>query len=66
MKNKRIKAVKNNKNNCSDQISFFGYDNLFFKTVNLPKPQRFKSLCRKFHIKKVIYTNSILYNYIQI
>ena len=62
--------MKNKKNisliEINGQRSFFGYDNLFFKTVNLPKPQRFKSLCRKFHIKKVIYNNSILYNYIQI
>ena len=52
MKNKRIKAVKNNKNNCSDQISFFGYDNLHFKTVNLSARQKFKNLCPKFNLKK--------------
>ena len=48
------------------QISFFGYDNLSFKTVNLPKPQKFVNLCRIFHIKKIITNNSIFINYIKI
>ena len=36
------------------QISMFGYDNLKFKTINLPKTQRFKNLCPKFNLKKII------------
>ena len=36
------------------QTSMFGYDNLKFKTINLPKTQRFKNLCPKFKLKKII------------
>ena len=35
------------------QTSMFGYDNLKFKTINLPKTQRFKNLCPKFNLKKI-------------
>ena len=35
------------------QASMFGHDNLHFKTVNLPKTQRFKDLCPKFNLKKI-------------
>ena len=35
------------------QISMFGYDNLKFKTINLPKTQRFKNLCPKFNLKQI-------------
>ena len=31
----------------------FGHDNLRFKTVNLPKKQRFKNLCKIFTIKQI-------------
>ncbi len=34
------------------QSSMFGYDNLKFKTVNLPKSQKFKHLCPTFSLKK--------------
>jgi len=36
------------------QLSFFGHDNIHFKTVTLPKPQRFKNLCPKFNLKIII------------
>ena len=36
------------------QQCFFGKDNIVFKTVNLPKPQRYDNLCEKFRIKKII------------
>ena len=48
------------------QKSFFGYDNLSFKTVNLPKPQRFKNLSYKFNLKKIVKKDSALLNYIKI
>jgi hypothetical protein len=35
------------------QQCFFGRDNLAFKAVNLPKPQRYDNLCEKFRIKKI-------------
>ena len=41
----------------SGQLAFFGRDNLSFKTVNLPKVQRYKNLCNKFRLKKIIKIN---------
>ncbi len=35
------------------QKTMFGYDNLKFKTVNLPKTQKFKNLCPKFNLKQI-------------
>ena len=35
------------------QGKLFGHDNLHFKTVNLPKTQKFKDLCPKFNLKKI-------------
>ena len=37
----------------------FGHDNLFFKTVNLPKKQRLTNLCKKFSLKIIIKKNLI-------
>tara|TARA_R100001086_G_scaffold119737_2_gene61568 strand:+ start:258 stop:527 length:270 start_codon:yes stop_codon:yes gene_type:complete len=34
------------------QQSFFGYDNLEFKTINHPKPHRFVDLCPEFKLKQ--------------
>ena len=36
------------------QQSFFGRDNLSFKTVNLPYSQRYYNLCNKFKIKILV------------
>lgn len=41
----------------SGQLAFFGRDNLSFKTVNLPKVQRYNNLCNKFRLKKIIKIN---------
>ena len=41
------------------QNSMFGYDNLKFKTVNLPKSQKFKDLCPIFRLKKFHKSKSI-------
>ena len=38
----------------------FGYDNIHFKTINIPKKQRFKNLCNKFPLKKIVNKKSIL------
>ncbi len=48
------------------QGSFFGYDNIHFKTVNLPKKQRLINLCKKFSVKLIIRNNSILLNIIKL
>jgi len=36
------------------QQSFFGRDNLSFKTINLPRSQRYVNLCNKFRLKKLV------------
>ena len=41
------------------QTSMFGHDNLIFKTVNLPKTQKFRDLCPKFNLKKFNKNKSI-------
>ena len=41
------------------QETMFGYDNLKFKTINLPKTQRFKNLCAQFNLKKINSDNSL-------
>tara|TARA_R100000406_G_C3012360_1_gene97898 strand:+ start:48 stop:305 length:258 start_codon:yes stop_codon:yes gene_type:complete len=38
---------------ANGQQSFFGYDNLEFKTVNHPTPHRFVELCSEFKLKQV-------------
>ena len=48
------------------QIKMFGYDNIHFKTVNLPKAQKFKNLCKKFNLKKLCNIKSIKLNLINI
>ena len=49
------------------QKTMFGYDNINFKTVNLPKRQKYKNLCSKFGLKKInkikkIYLNTLVIN----
>ena len=49
------------------QKTMFGYDNINFKTVNLPKRQKYKGLCSKFGLKKFnkikkIYLNTLVIN----
>lgn len=49
------------------QKSMFGYDNINFKTVNLPKKQKYKNLCSKFGLKKfsnikTLYLNKLIIN----
>ena len=36
------------------QQSFFGRDNLPFKTVSLPRAQRYDNLCNKFRLKILV------------
>ena len=49
------------------QKTMFGYDNINFKTVNLPNRQKYKGLCSKFGLKKfnkmkTIYLNKLIIN----
>jgi len=36
------------------QQSFFGRDNLSFKTVNFPRSQRYDNLCNKFRLRILV------------
>ena len=42
------------------QGMLFGHDNIYFKTINLSKKQRFKNLCKKFRLKQPVKDKSIL------
>ena len=42
------------------QGMLFGYDNIYFKTINLSKKQRFKNLCKKFRLKQPVKDKFIL------
>ena len=44
----------------------FGHDNLNFKTVNLPKRQRFINLCKKFNIKQIDQSNRVFFKVISL
>ena len=56
----RRKSLLDKKNYKSlEQLSFFGRDNLDFKTVNLTKGQKFVNLCRVFKLKKIILQKKI-------
>ena len=48
------------------QTLMFGHDNLEFKTINMPKKQRFDNICRKFKLKKFIKKNSLFLPFIYI
>ena len=51
----RRKSLINIKNyELNGQLSFFGRDNLPFKSINLPKSQKYKNLCNKFKLKKIV------------
>ena len=42
------------------QGMLFGHDNIHFKTINLSKKQRFKDLCKKFCLQKLVKDKSIV------
>ncbi len=48
------------------QGTLFGHDNLYFKTVNLPKKQRLTNLCKKFSVKLITQTNPVFLNVIRL
>ena len=50
----------------SGQLSLFGRDNLSFKTVNLPKAQKYVNLCRIFKLKKIIIYKELFLPFIRI
>ena len=48
------------------QGTLFGHDNLYFKTVNLPKKQRLTNLCKKFSVKLITQTNPVFLKVIRL
>ena len=44
----------------------FGHDNLQFKTVNLPKRQRLKNLCKKFNVKLIVKSKTVFFKVIKL
>ena len=48
------------------QGSFFGHDNIHFKTVNLPKRQRLLNLCKRFSVKLIVKKNSVSYKLVNL
>ena len=41
------------------QKTMFGHDNIHFKTINLPKKQKYKNLSNTFGLKKICIIKSI-------
>ena len=48
------------------QRVMFGNDNIQFKTVNLPKPQKFRNLCHLFGLKKIVQQKKIYVSILQL
>jgi len=48
------------------QGMLFGHDNIYFKTINLSKKQRFTNLCRKFFLKQLVKKKSFALNLIEL
>ena len=48
------------------QKSFFGRDNLSFKTVNMVKKQKYINICKIFKIKKIYKQNNLILPFIKI
>ena len=54
---RRKSSIKKKYYESIGQGKLFGHDNLYFKTVNFPKKQRFTNLCKKFNIKIITQSN---------
>ena len=48
------------------QRLLFGHDNIHFKTVNLPRKQRLRNLCKKFRVKLVIQSKPFFFKVIEL
>ena len=63
---RRKSSIKKKYYESIGQGVLFGHDNLNFKTVNLPKKQHLKNICKKFSVKLIIQTKPIFLNVIQL
>ena len=57
---RRKSSIDKKNYELSGQLPLFGKDNLDFKTVNLPKGQKFVNLCKFFKLKKIILQKKLL------
>ena len=48
------------------QRTFFGRDNLLFKTINMSKKQRFDNICEVFKLKKHVKKKSLCFLLIEV
>ena len=48
------------------QGMLFGHDNIYFKTINLSKKQRFTNLCKIFYLKQLVKSRSIVLDLIEL
>ena len=63
---RRKSSIEKKYNETIGQGLLFGHDNLHFKTVNLPRRQRFISLCKKFSIKKIDQSSRVFFKVISL
>ena len=63
---KRKSSIYKKLYEINGQQSMFGYDNIDFKTVNLPKKQKYLNLCSTFGLKKIHLSRSINITFIKI
>ena len=63
---RRKSSIDKRNYELSGQLSLFGKDNLYLKTVNLPKAQKFVNLCRIFKLKKIIIHKEFFLTFIRI
>ena len=63
---RRKSSIDKRNYELSGQLSLFGRDNLYLKTVNLPKAQKYVNLCRIFKLKKIIIHKKLFLPFIRI
>lgn len=56
---RRQSSIDKKNYESNGQGVLFGHDNLYFKTVNLPKRQRLINICKKFRVKIITQSNKV-------
>ena len=63
---KRKSSIDTKNYELSGQLFLFRRDNLYLKTVNLPKAQKYVNLCKIFKLKKTIIHKELFLHFIRI
>ena len=63
---RRKSSIDKKNYELSGQLSLFGRDNLYLKTVNLPKAQKYVNLCRIVNLKKILIHKKLFLSFIRI